>query len=197
MPCEYASLKLRLADLSHNHWRRAPISGDLGCQLQTQAQSELLQQGQVPHGQNTAFVSTGADSRLFGGNGRGSSAIDVAAAVLLPRSWRRTAQHSSDADSDQRSMDSIALGSVASAAALRAPSCWLRRYCYDEGAFICLQRPAKQPAGGCTSYVYGASDLHIDPHNQCDHGGSHLAAVVGMFGCFFVVLLLMWLHHCR
>jgi hypothetical protein len=49
---------------------------------------------------------------------------------------------------------------------LDAPRCWLRRFCYDEGAFVCLQRHPKHPAGGCTSYVYGASDLHIDASNQ-------------------------------
>jgi hypothetical protein len=49
---------------------------------------------------------------------------------------------------------------------LNAPRCWLRRFCYEEGAFVCLQRHPKHPAGGCTSYVYGASDLHIDASNQ-------------------------------
>jgi hypothetical protein len=49
---------------------------------------------------------------------------------------------------------------------LDAPRCWLRRFCYEEGAFVCLQRHPQHPAGGCTSYVYGASDLHIDASNQ-------------------------------
>jgi hypothetical protein len=53
---------------------------------------------------------------------------------------------------------------------LDAPRCWLRRFCYDEGAFVCLQRHPKHPAGGCTSYVYGASDLHIDAGNQVGVG---------------------------
>jgi len=86
---------------------------------------------------------------------------------------------------------------AAAAGVLTAPRCWLRRYCYDEGAFICLQRQAKAAAGGCSSYVYGASDLHIDPLNQCDHGGSHLVAIAAMFTAFAATLLLIWLHHCR
>lgn len=91
------------------------------------------------------------------------------------------------------------IGSAVSAGALRAPNCWLRRYCYDEGAFICLRRGKRHSlgTGGCSSYVYGASDLHIDPANQCDHGGPHLAAIVLMFSGFFLVLVLLWLHHCR
>lgn len=81
---------------------------------------------------------------------------------------------------------------------LAAPRCWLREYCYVEGAFICLQRSTKKAAtGGCSSYVYGASDLHVDSANQCDHGGSNLVAVAGMFVVFAATLLLIWLHHCR
>lgn len=61
-----------------------------------------------------------------------------------------------------------------------------------------MQRKAKEAAaGGCSSYVYGASDLHIDAHNQCDHGGPHLVAITAMFTVFTAVLLLIWLHHCR
>jgi hypothetical protein len=80
---------------------------------------------------------------------------------------------------------------------LYAPRCWLRRYCYDEGAFICLQRSATAKTAGCSSYVYGASDLHIDPYNQCDHGGSQLAGVGVMWVAFAAALLVVWLHHCR
>jgi hypothetical protein len=90
------------------------------------------------------------------------------------------------------------LASATAAAGLRAPTCWLRRFCYDEGAYICLARTAKHPqTAGCASYVYGASDLHIDAANQCDHGGGHLAAIPVLFAGFLLALLLTWLHHCR
>lgn len=103
--------------------------------------------------------------------------------------------------SSSRSSSSSRLGSKMGASqkfgVLRGPRCWLRRFCYDEGAFICLERGTKHPSGGCTSYIYGASDLHIDPANQCDHGGTHLVAIAGLWVGLLAALLLIYLHHCR
>lgn len=80
---------------------------------------------------------------------------------------------------------------------LQGPRCWLRRFCYLEGVFICLQRSTKHPGGGCTSYIYGASDLHVDTANQCDHGGTHLVAIAVLWISLLAVMLLVYLHHCR
>lgn len=80
---------------------------------------------------------------------------------------------------------------------LRGPRCWLSQFCYNEGVFICLQRSSRHPGGGCTSYIYGSSDLHTDPLNQCDHGGSHFVAIAALWTALLAALLLIYLHHCR
>ncbi|KAF8066351.1 hypothetical protein HT031_002675 [Scenedesmus sp. PABB004] len=90
----------------------------------------------------------------------------------------------------------VAGGAAARGSALPAPRCWLRRFCAQEGAFICLARHPKR-GGSCTAYVYGSSDVHIDGANQCDHGGPHLVAVPALWAGLGLTLLLTWLHHCR
>ena len=211
LPCEYSQLQLRLADLSGNHWHTSPIGGgDLGCDTHSLTLSHPL----TPHSADThklTHLTLRPAAAAAAAQQNNSTAGSAAAAVrsspgrpLLQQTEQQQWQHLTHSSSSSSSSGSSALGqqlsSVGVSGVLTAPRCWLRRYCYDEGAFICLQRQhgaAAAAGGGCSSYVYGASDLHVDPLNQCDHGGPHLVGISVMFTLFWAVLLLIWLHHCR
>ena len=209
LPCEYAQLQLLLADLSGNHWHAQPIGGDLGCELHGALKPTIIgsvQQNSWSGGQVTAAAAATAAGGAEGSRKLRYSLLQPGLQIQRLPSQQQgqdggtsTSSSSSGVDAvlQQQQLASIADAAVGSSSPT-APRCWLRRYCYDEGAFICLERKAKAvAAGGCSSYVYGASDLHIDAQNQCDHGGPHLVAITAMFAVFGAVLLLIWLHHCR
>jgi hypothetical protein len=109
LPCEYSQLQLLLADLSGNHWHTAPIPGELGCEAQTVTSHSLT----APH---SVDLQTRRQSQQ-----------------------QQTSFSSSCSNSSSRRQLSQHLNNAASGGVLTAPRCWLRRYCYDEGAFICLQ----------------------------------------------------------
>jgi hypothetical protein len=222
LPCEWASLQLLLADLSGNHWHSSDLEGDLrswgpshimrshitsspitssemtpsgGAWQQPAGRTELRsglsdwqQQQQQQQRRRPGYVSSSRPSGRSPGSTGGSSAGNDAGS-----NGGSSGSNGGSSEGLLGQQLQRAFGGVPT-----APRCWLRQYCYVEGAFICLQRASKGGStGGCSSYVYGASDLHVDASNQCDNGGSNLMAVGGMFVAFGASLLLIWLHHCR
>jgi hypothetical protein len=186
LPCEFTQLQLLLADLSGNEWHASPLPGELGCEGHS-----FVTPATAAHGSRNRKPAAAAVEGDVSGK-------DWAAETESQQQQRQYVFSSSSSNRLTSRQLGQHLVTAATGGALTAPRCWLRRFCYDEGAFICLQRRGKAAAaGGCSSYVYGASDLHIDPLNQCDHGGSHLAAITVMFTAFGTALLLIWLHHCR
>eukprot|EP00878_Enallax_costatus_P013597 GHUV01014216.1.p1 GENE.GHUV01014216.1~~GHUV01014216.1.p1 ORF type:complete len:562 (+),score=138.20 GHUV01014216.1:2017-3702(+) len=161
-------LSLKLADLSGNKYR--------------------------PSGIGAAAAAAAAEAPCWAGR---RSAVSSSIWNTTISSSSRSSSSNSSGISSSRGSYSSALKRSSSSGVLRGPRCWLSRFCYDEGAFICLQRSSKHPSGGCTSYIYGSSDLHIDPYNQCDHGGSHLVAIAGLWTALLAAVLLIYLHHCR
>ncbi|KAF6265426.1 hypothetical protein COO60DRAFT_955373 [Scenedesmus sp. NREL 46B-D3] len=207
LPCEWGGglHNLMLADLSGN---RVPPRGLAAAALQGAAfragsssgscsTSSAALEGSAETGE--ADSSSSSSSGGCSSSSRGGSTISRSGS----RAWLQAdvAGGSSPAvrqpHSNVSSVRRSAAGSLGFGGRLEAPRCWLRRFCYQEGSFVCLQRHPQHPAGGCTSYVYGASDLHIDARNQCDHGGSHLAAILSLWAGLFTTLLLIWLNHCR
>lgn len=202
LPCEWGSgmLSLKLADLSGN---RGTKPRDLSAQ---QTAAAVAAAASMRCGRFSSAV--GAPAAIAAVDGASSMSRTLLARVL--RSSQRAAAAASTSSSRGSKSGSNAPGGVSSSSSssgssgsgedgdgsgsaqystsLYAPRCWLRRFCYQEGAFICLQRHPRHPAGGCTSYVYGASDLHIDPANQVSMIWHRLYARFWPPRCSYVVV---------
>jgi hypothetical protein len=165
LPCEWGSgmISLKLADLSGNRVLPRGVAAASAVAPRSVASTHAATVGQWGRASEEASVGCSQAGKL-GSRSRSSSRVlfwtGQSAGVV------EDVFNSSSSGSTNDKAFRSAVGRSGFSGRLDAPRCWLRRFCYQEGAFVCLQRDKKHPAGGCTSYVYGASDLHIDASNQ-------------------------------